>query len=189
MPTQTVVLVVGRPASGKTTLSTVIAERWGLPVVSKDAVKEILFDTLGIGDRAWSESLGKATFALLDHIILLQARTGASFLIDAAFNPAFENEKFRALQDRFGFDAIQIHCTASPDELVRRFVQRVDDGSRHPGHADEQWVDGFRAGLADGRDEVLDLRGAVLRYDSEAPGGRDDVLRRLEELLPLPGMR
>ncbi|SEI16580.1 MULTISPECIES: hypothetical protein [unclassified Leifsonia] len=41
---QTVVLVVGRPASGKTTISRAIAERWQLPSVAKDTIKEVLFD-------------------------------------------------------------------------------------------------------------------------------------------------
>ena len=123
-----IVLVVGRPASGKSTISARIEERWGLPVVSKDAAKEILFDTMGTGDRAWSRKLGRASFALLDHVIQLQLRTGRPFLIDAAYNAELENEKFQRWQERYGFTAIQIHCTAPPDELLRRFVERARDG-------------------------------------------------------------
>jgi len=88
--------VVGRPAAGKTTVSTAIAERWNLPVVSKDALKEVLFDNLGAGDRQWSITLGRAAFALLDHVIELQLRTGTPFLVDAAYNAEFENTKFQA---------------------------------------------------------------------------------------------
>ena len=183
---QTVVLVVGRPASGKTTICRAIAERWQLPAVAKDSIKELLFDTVGTGDRDWSMSLGKATFALLDYVIELQLRAGASFIIDAAYNPAFENAKFQAWQDRFGFTAVQVHCTASTDELVRRFVQRVEDGSRHPGHADHEWVDGFRESLADGRSELLDMRGPVLTYDSQAGDARDELLEQLRRMLGDP---
>lgn len=179
----TVLFVVGRPASGKTTISRVIAEQLGLPVVAKDAVKEILFDTLGVGDRAWSVSLGKAAFALLDYVIELQLRAGSSFLIDAAYNPAFENEKFQAWQEMYGFTAVQVHCTTSSNELLERFMGRVENGTRHPGHADREGVGGFQESLTDNREEVLDLRGTVLTYNSESPGADEELIIQLRDVL------
>lgn len=180
---QVVILVVGRPASGKSTISELIAERWGLPIVAKDAVKELLFDLLGVGDQAWSERLGRASFALLDYVIELQLRTGTSFIIDAAYNAAIENAKFQAWQEEYGFAAIQVHCTASDDELVRRFIQRQQDGLRHPGHADDQRTNGFRASLADGRAEVLDLRGPVIECDTQAVEALDEALGQLGHII------
>jgi len=181
-----VVLVVGRPASGKSTISAEIAGRWRLPVLAKDSVKELLFDTLGTGDREWSMSLGRASFALLDYVVELQLRTGVPFLVDASYNPGYENAKFQAWQRRYGFTAVQVHCSASPDELVRRFIQRAHDGTRHPGHTDHRWVDDFRRSLTEERNEVLALDGPVLTYDSGRPGASTEVLRRLTEILPLP---
>ena len=182
-PSTALVLVVGRPASGKTTASTAIAERWGIPLVSKDGMKEILFDTLGAGDREWSMTLGRASFALLDYVIELQLQAGAPFVVDAAFN---EDAKFQAWQAAYGFTAIQVHCTASADELVRRFAERAGDGSRHPGHADHERVAEFRDSLGDDRRELLDLRGTALPYDSEAPGALSALLAQLDRLLPSP---
>ncbi|GAB3613088.1 hypothetical protein GCM10027415_14280 [Humibacter ginsengisoli] len=151
--------------------------------MAKDAVKELLFDLLGVGDQAWSERLGRASFALLDYIIELQLRTGSSFIIDAAYNAAIESAKFQAWQERYGFTAIQVHCTASDDELVRRFTQRERDGLRHPGHADNERIDGFRASLADGRAEVLDLRGSVISCDTRAVEAVDDALAQLGQII------
>lgn len=179
-------LVVGRPASGKTTVSTAIADRWGLPLVAKDGVKEILFETLGAGDPEWSMRLGRASFALLDYVVERQLQAGAPFVVDAAFNAEYEDAKFQAWQTAYGFTAIQVHCTASADELVRRFEARAHDGSRHPGHADHHRVEQFRDSIADGRREVLDLRGTVLPYDSEAPGALEALLAQLDRLLPSP---
>ncbi|MCX7521752.1 ATP-binding protein [Microbacterium sp. STN6] len=181
---QYVVLVLGRPASGKSTISSKIADRWHLPVVSKDALKESLFDSLGTGDVAWSVKLGRASFALLDQVIELQLRAGKPFLIDAAYSAEFENAKFRKWQDRYGFVAIQIHCTASPEELVRRFTRRALDGTRHPGHADTERVEEFRRVLVDGRFGLLDLRGPVLHYESERAESAQTLLHELEALLP-----
>ncbi|MFE4951366.1 AAA family ATPase [Leifsonia sp. NPDC056665] len=179
-----VVLVVGRPASGKTTVSTAIADRWGLPVVSKDGLKELLFDTLGSGGREWSMALGRASFALLDYVVERQLQAGAAFVVDAAFNAAYEDAKFQSWQAEYGFTAIQVHCTASADELVRRFEERARDGSRHPGHGDHAWVEQFRESIDDDRREVLDLHGTVLPYESEAPGALESLLARLDRFLP-----
>lgn len=46
----TLILVSGPPASGKSYLARLFAERLTLPLYSRDAIKETLFDTLG-----WSE--------------------------------------------------------------------------------------------------------------------------------------
>lgn len=179
-----VVLVVGRPAAGKSTVSRVIADRWRLPIVAKDELKEILFDTLGSADRDRSRALGRTAFALLDHVIELQLQAGQPFLVDAAYDARHEDAKFSSWQRRFGFTAVQVHCTAPPDELVRRFSRRVQEGMRHPGHADEASIDEFRTSLADGRPEALDLAGPVLEYDSTQPDGQGRLLQTLMEILP-----
>jgi len=180
-----VVLVVGRPASGKSTISATISDRWDLPLVSKDELKEVLFDWLGVEDRAWSVRLGRAAFALLDHVIELQLRTGRPFVVDAAYSAEFENEKFQKWQARFGFTAVQIHCTASSQELLRRYRQRAVDGTRHPGHGDAEAFQEFRDSLADGRAETLSLPGPILQYDSEQPDSANTLLAELTRLLPL----
>lgn len=41
------ILVAGMPASGKSTVAEKIAEALEIPMLSKDAIKEVLFDDLG----------------------------------------------------------------------------------------------------------------------------------------------
>ncbi|MEY9950642.1 AAA family ATPase [Leifsonia sp. EB34] len=178
-----VVLIVGRPGSGKSTLSRHIAQRWPLPVVAKDAVKELLFDTLGVSDADWSMKLGRASFAVLDYVIELQLQTGHSFLIDSAYDARYENAKFQVWQQRYGFRAVQVHCTAPPDVLTERFIARAADGTRHPGHADSSRVDEFRRTLTDGRVETLDLDGPVLTYESDTEHSTAEILDQLQRIL------
>lgn len=42
----------------------------------------------------------------------------------------------------------------------------------------------FRDSIDDDRREVLDLGGTVLSYESEAPGALEQLLARLERVLP-----
>ena len=62
---QVLIIVSGPPASGKTTLSRRLAADLRLPLVQRDSFKEIMFDTLGWQDRAWSQRLGGASYELL----------------------------------------------------------------------------------------------------------------------------
>ena len=55
------VLVAGWPGSGKTTLAAALATELGLPLLSKDEIKEALMDGLGPpGMVAQSRQLGRA---------------------------------------------------------------------------------------------------------------------------------
>jgi predicted kinase len=178
------VLAVGRPAAGKTTVSRLLAERLGIPRIAKDDLKEILFDELGGGDRDWSMRLGRASFALLAYAIERQlAAGGGAVVVDANYDPRVEDAVFRGWQRRFGFQAVQLHCRADDEELVRRFTARAGDGSRHAGHGDAAQVDAFRAVLGDGRPEVLDLDGVVLEVDTGRPGAVDAAIAEAGALL------
>jgi predicted kinase len=58
-------IITGAPASGQTTVGRQLARALGNPYLSKDLLKETLFDTLGWSDRDWSRRLGGASIALL----------------------------------------------------------------------------------------------------------------------------
>lgn len=45
------ILVTGIPAAGKSVMAEALAERLKLPVIAKDAVKELLFDSVGFSSR------------------------------------------------------------------------------------------------------------------------------------------
>jgi len=45
------ILITGMPASGKSTMAETISERLKLPVISKDKIKELLFDNVGFRSR------------------------------------------------------------------------------------------------------------------------------------------
>lgn len=69
----TVIVVSGIPASGKTTLAHTIGERLRVPVISKDTIKEALFDALGTGDLERSRELGRAAHIVM-HALAAEQR-------------------------------------------------------------------------------------------------------------------
>jgi len=158
-----IAIILGSPASGKTSLGLRLAADLELPCFCKDDVKEALFDSLGAGDREWSSRLSAASFACLLRLAQTQIGVGGSCLIEGNWR-AEHLPQLRELAGRTGLATdlrwAQVLCRASPDELVRRFQAR----RRHAGHLDvlpgaERVV--FTPG------EFLDLPGPRWSYDSE----------------------
>lgn len=162
----TLILVLGMPATGKTHLSKEIANSLALPLVSKDDIKEIMFEGLGWSDREYSKKIGKTSFAILDYFIETQLAAGNSIILESPLKPEFENDKFRKWQQKYKCKTIQVLCYANGEVLVRRFVERAQSGARHPGHRDDSSLDEFRDDLLKGRAKLLDIEGDVIEVDT-----------------------
>lgn len=137
MPVPLLVIITGLPCSGKTTLARKIAAETCLPLVTKDDIKERLFDSLGWSDREWSKKLGRATFDLLFYFIELELCAGNSLIVEAPFFPQFHKESLQQIQQRQPFRLLVIECVADGEILLKRFIQRSESGKRHPGHVDQ----------------------------------------------------
>jgi predicted kinase len=157
-----IVIVTGPPASGKTTLARAVAEGTRLPLLAKDALKEILYDVLGAGDVAWSRRLGLATYPLLYHVAESQVHAGRSFVLEANFASSEATDELRRLDERAPFRALQLVCGGDADVLVSRYLARA--AGRHRGHLDAQRVGEVREAI---RLQVeLDVPGDVVRVDT-----------------------
>lgn len=160
------VLVSGPPASGKTTVARRIGHECGLPMVAKDAIKERLFDTLGTGDRAWTQRLGRASIALLWDWVEAHLQADCSVLAESNFHATADAERLAALRQKYAFAPVQIHCTASADVLWERFVARDHSGDRHPGHVGPLTQGAFRDSLRSGVWNPLRVDGPTLTLDT-----------------------
>jgi predicted kinase len=134
------VIVGGAPATGKTTLALALGASLGLPVITKDDIKEALATPFATGDRDWSRQLGAAAYAVLFVVAerILSARSG--LILETNFRRGVADTPLRALA-RLA-PTVVIVCRV-PDPLRRkRFEDRAARG-RHRVHIDgavlEEW--------------------------------------------------
>lgn len=80
------ILISGSPGSGKTTLSREIAQHFGFPVISCDALKEQLFGTMPLDDRASSRQLGVTSWSLLYAVIDTLIEHVPDVIVDSNFS-------------------------------------------------------------------------------------------------------
>lgn len=157
------IIVTGRPAAGKSTLAAWLGTQLGIPVIGKDAIKEILFVELGWQDREWSKMLGRASVELLYYLAQTLLTSGTSILIENAFHPELASPTLRTIAIETKAATLQIICQANNEVLFQRFQQRDAEGLRHPGHVDVQSLDELQAALAQNRPVQLDLDGPVIK--------------------------
>jgi predicted kinase len=178
-------LVTGPPASGKTVLARRLAPALRMPLISKDELKVILYDTLGWGGRERDRQVSDAAYALMYHLAETEMRAGRSMMLESNFRTE-AGPTLAALQEQHACRVIQIRCWAAREVLVSRLEARAASGERHPGHADRQTVATELEGLlASGA--ALSLDGPLIQVDTTDPEQIDEgallatVLRLMSE--------
>ena len=157
------VIVTGLPATGKTSIARRIARVHSLPLLTKDEVKEILFERLGWGEREWSRRLGRASSAILLQFLRAHVAAGLPCIIESNFPPEAAPELLALLREQ-PFRPFQVVCRTRGDELYRRFRART--GRRHPGHGDEQLLEELKPQLLAARYEPLAIGGVLWELDT-----------------------
>jgi predicted kinase len=159
------VIVTGPPASGKTVLAGRLSSSLHLPLFSRDAIKERLFDELGVAGREWSSKLGAASFRILfsmaDSLFAAQQR--------CILETNFSHRAAATLQEmahRHNMTLLQVFCLADVETLRKRFEKRALSGERHPGHVDADRLTAEGDGIFTATAGPLPLEGPLIEVDT-----------------------
>lgn len=117
-------VVSGLPASGKSTLGSLLGDRLSLPLIDKDVILETLFDSLGCSDRTERSRLSRASDEVL---YALAGQLPAAILVNWWDHDA-SPPRLRGVASSM----VEVFCDCPVEVTVARFHSR----SRHPGHQD-----------------------------------------------------
>ena len=127
------ILVTGIPAAGKSTMAEAISERLKLPVISKDTIKELLFDNVGFQSRAEKVKLGIASMEIMYYVAGQLMKAGQSFILENNFEYSSEHG-IKVLLTKYQYSVLTITLTGDYKIIYQRFLERESSPSRHKGH-------------------------------------------------------
>jgi predicted kinase len=166
VPVPTLIIVSGLPATGKSTLARRLATHFALPLMTKDMMKETLYDVLGYSDLSHSRRLGHACMVLLYQFAEAVLQTQHSCVIESTFDPEFSTPDLLSLQQRCRFVPLEIRCLAEPSVLVERWKRRRASGERHPGHLERLVEEEVCYSSKEEQAVPLALGGHVIQFDT-----------------------
>lgn len=157
------ILVTGFPAAGKSTLAAALGRELGFPVLSKDDMKERLYDAVGFRSRAEKVALGVGAMEILYYCAGRLLAAGQSVILENNFEDS-SKEGLLALLEKHPCPVVTVALTGDPRVVYQRFLERDTSPRRHRGHVVntcypeppgprppyvpmtlEQFVEGFRA--------------------------------------------
>jgi predicted kinase len=177
------VVVTGAPATGKTTIAQSLSQEMGLPLISKDAIKEELYDSLGSALPSDSHELGFAAVRLMMSWSRTLLEKDVSMILESNFKSSLSTDDLREV---FALSRpVLVQCMAPHEEVIDRYVTRSEEGERHPVHDDADQTDELREDLE--RDEYdlryLDVPSITIDTSKEEDVDIADLARRIRTIV------
>lgn len=114
-------------------MAEVMAERLNLPVISKDTVKELLFDNVGFRSRAEKVNLGTASMEIMYYVAGQLMKAGQPFILENNFEYSSE-QGIKNLLEKYQYPVLTITLTGDYKVIYQRFLERESSPDRHRGH-------------------------------------------------------
>ena len=192
------ILVTGIPASGKSTMARFLAEAFGLPVISKDRIKECMYDTIGFRSREEKVKLGTASMQIMYDLAEELMRSARPFILENNFENV-SKEGLLTILEKYEYKAITVTLTGDYKIIYQRFLERNRDPGRHPGHVVNDCYPGskeinspvqisyesFVEGITQRGMDSFTANGPQIILDTTDFGrlDREDLVRRIQDIV------
>ena len=187
-----IIILQGGPATGKTTLGKKVAKEFQFPYFSKDNIKELIFDYIGLPttpalfsdntsqNTSDDENEGKlsgmkmdeASVAILFQLIEAHIQAKKSCIIDCTFDE-IHSSTFKKLKSKYFFFLIQIYCYADVNVLTQRYKERAETRERHAGHFDNLLLQSFLEDPSRYDLQPIDIAGAMFSINTTTHTPKD----------------
>lgn len=128
-----IIILSGIPASGKTTFSRYLSKELEIPVISKDSIKEILFDDIGFQSRIEKVKLGVASMNIMYSIAEENMKLNKPVILENNFENS-SKLRLKELIQSYGYKVINVRFEGDIKAIYSRFVKRDLSPERHLGH-------------------------------------------------------
>lgn len=129
------ILIAGPSAAGKTRYAAHLEDRFLIPVISRDGIKETLFEALSLQADSIEavQRYGSCAYDLLFYFAERLMRSGGDLALESNFT-LFSRSFIRPLLDRYRYQTLTILFDAPSEILHQRFTARERSLERHKGH-------------------------------------------------------
>ena len=110
-----------------------LSKELGIPIFSKDAIKERLFDTLGFKSREEKVRLGVAAMQIMYDAARSCMACGQSVILENNFENT-SRAGLAALLEEYPCNVITVMMTGDLHTIYKRFAERDQSPLRHRGH-------------------------------------------------------
>lgn len=127
------ILIAGMPATGKSSFAYWLSQKRNLPYMSKDTIKEIMFDSIGFKSRSEKVALGIAARNILYYFAEEQMKVEHPFILENNFEYS-SREGILRLLEKYGCLPITVLFDGNIEVIYKRFITRDQSPERHRGH-------------------------------------------------------
>lgn len=179
-----VILVNGDIATGKSHFAVILKERFNLPCFTKDEYKEEFAQTFPFSTYEESHKLSIMAMDTLVRKFSESAEQGIDVILEANFHEDYLKQ-IDGVCKRYNYSILNINLIGNPKVLYPRYINRMNNESRHPVHAVNKINDYsvFEKYTLDRRQEAL--IGEVIDVDANSFAYQKDerLLGKIEDFL------